>query len=148
MPTKINASNAVVTAISQAAAIYGVPCFRMQSRTFEVAGAGGRKRPMFIGQWTDGYGTIHRCGMPDLLLQPRVNFWRIVTQGNPGLSSDLKVTVPLWVECKSGSGVLGLNQRAFRDYVVESGAYYLEAHDSADIVVRWFENFGVRDFEK
>ena len=133
MPTRVNASNAVVGAVCDAAALFNVPAFRMNTRTVEVVGVGGRSRPMFFGQWTDDLGVLHRKGMADLLLTPRIAIW----------TDNLKVTVPLWVECKSGSGELEPDQILFRDFVLRGGAYYLEAHDCADVVIQWFSEFGV-----
>jgi hypothetical protein len=137
MPTKVNAANAVVSAVEMACALYGVPCYRQQSRAFQVVGKGGRQRPMFIGQWRDETGQLHFAGMADLLLTPQV-LWR--TQ-NPCFN---RVCVPLWVECKAGSGRLSVDQQAFRDDVLAAGAYYIEAHDSAAPVVDWFEAHGVK----
>ena len=69
MTKKINAANAVVGSIEEAAAIYGVRCYRMQSRVFNVVGIGGRPRPMFVGGWKDRFGTSHKGGMADILNQ-------------------------------------------------------------------------------
>lgn len=150
MPTKIKASNAVTNAILDAAALYRVPAFRMQSRVLPVIGKGGRSRPMFFGSWTDDLGVLHHSGMADLLLQPRISISKIITESIPGLlpavpnhDSHFKITVPLWVECKSGTGKLREDQIAFRDYVVKGGAFFLEAHDCADSVIDWFDAFGV-----
>jgi hypothetical protein len=151
MAKTISASNAVVNAVEAAASLYGVRCYRMNSRTFTVAGAGGRDRPMFMGQWRDEFGTLYRKGMADLLLTPRI----IINQP-PSLihvpmntpagaqSKPFAACVPLWVECKSGSGVLTVEQRAFREDVRKAGAFYIEAHDSADEVIVWFEAMQVR----
>jgi hypothetical protein len=103
---------------------------------------------MFFGQWTDA-GEVHRKGMADLLLTPTVNFWPcLISQYGldfPLLLRDmhLKVTVPLWVECKSGRGKLEPEQIAFRDHVQKSKNFYLQAHDCADVVIEWFNLFGV-----
>jgi hypothetical protein len=107
---------------------------------------------MFFGQWNDDLGIVHRKGMADLLLTPRIAVWPALQEGNPKwlmpvetapFDIRLRVTVPLWVECKSGSGELDPEQIAFRDHVVKSGAYYLEAHDCADVVLEWFEFYWV-----
>jgi hypothetical protein len=133
---KVSASNAVVSAIESAAAIYGVRSYRMNSRTFMVPGAGGRERPMFMGQWKDENGETHRQGMADLLLTPRIP---VVT----ATVGRVLMSVPLWVECKSGSGKLEPEQKLFRDDVTKAGAFYIEAHDSAQAVIDWFTIFGV-----
>jgi hypothetical protein len=143
MPTRINPANAAVSAVEQAAALYRVPSFRMQSRTIEVVGAGGRKRPMFMGQWTDELGEVHRKGMADLLLTPRVNLARVLKQAGGVLLGNFWIPVPLWVECKSGSGELEPEQQLFRNYVIACGSFYLEAHDCADVVIQWFDEHGV-----
>lgn len=137
MPKRVSASNAVGHAIEYTCAIYGVPCFRMQSRAFTVIGAGGRSRPMFMGEWKDENGTVRRKGMADYLLTPRIRI------EFPTVKFFFAPTVALWVECKSGTGELSADQILFRDYVLKSGAYYIEAHDSADAVVEWFKDHGV-----
>ena len=155
MGAKISASNAVVSAVEQAAALYGVRSYRMNSRTFQVAGAGGRQRPMFMGAWHDATGQVHHRGMADLLLTPQVPLSRFTpptalvhipmnhnTTG--GMPADPRVTVVLWVECKSGRGALEAEQKAFRTDVFNAGAFYIQAQDDADDVVAWFEKMGVR----
>src|SRR5271169_5827101 len=67
-----SAGNAAMSAVEGAAGLYGVRCYRMQSRTFTVTGAGGRDRPMFIGAWHDRCGIVHSKGMADFLLTPRI----------------------------------------------------------------------------
>lgn len=151
MGKAISASNAVVNAVEMAAAMFGVRCYRMNSRTFKVIGAGGRERPMFMGQWKDELGVVFYKGMADLLLTPRVTIHQktslihIPINTPASMPSNLIIAcVPLWVECKSGSGVLTKEQKAFRDDVVKAGAFYIEAHDSADEVIAWFEAMQVR----
>jgi hypothetical protein len=87
---------------------------------------------MFMGQWRDKEGTLHRAGMPDLLLTPKLT-----------LDGD-EFAVVLWVECKAGTGKLSPEQEMFRDDVTEDGAFYIECRDSADSVIRWFEAYDVR----
>lgn len=140
---KIKASNAIVSAIQDAAALYRVPCFRMQSGAMTVQGDGGRERPMFFGGWTDDLGVLHHSGMSDLLLMPRVSVSSVIAPYIPNHDTRLMITVPLWVECKAGTGKLRIEQRAFRDYVLKSGAFFLEAHDCADVVIDWFRKFKV-----
>lgn len=132
MPKQINLGNTVVAAAEEACGLFGVPCYRMQSRTFTVVGTGGRSRPMFVGQWRDRTGIIHHRGMADLLLTPSI--------------SDEKgwyITVPLWVECKAGTGALRSEQIAFRDDVLAAGAHHLELRDSAGDLLDWFQEQGV-----
>lgn len=131
MPKKASASNSVVSSVEEAAALFGVPSYRMNSRTFMVPGLNGRMRPMFMGQWTDDDGTAYRKGMADLLLSPKVPI------------GEQLVAVPLWVECKSGSGRLSPEQKAFRDHVTRNGAFFIEARDCATAVIEWFRARGV-----
>lgn len=109
----------------------------------------GRKRPMYFGGWVDDLGITQHSGMADVLLTPRVSVSCVIAGCVPGLipatreRSQVMVPVPLWVECKAGTGELRKAQKTFRDHVVKSGAFFLEAHDCADVVVQWFEQFGV-----
>lgn len=151
MTKKINAANAVVGSIEEAAAIYGVRCYRMQSRVFNVVGIGGRPRPMFVGGWKDRFGTSHKGGMADILLTPKIlitppSHLIHIPMNTPGgvKVEPIAVCVALWVECKSGSGKLNPEQKLFRDDVIEAGAFYIEAHDGPDAVIEWFEKYGVR----
>jgi hypothetical protein len=130
MPSRASvAGNSVVSAVEEACALYGVRCYRQQSRAMTVVGAGGRPRPMFVGQWRDRFGTLHTSGMADLLLTPFISQAGCVTA--------------LWVECKSGTGKLTLEQQLFRDDVQKAGAYWLQVRDSADQVLQWFDDFNV-----
>ena len=88
---------------------------------------------MFMGQWTDRFGTVHRKGMADLLMHP------LLETGDGFLISSV-----LWVECKAGSGRLEPEQKLFRDDVTERGAFYLEIHDGPDALIQWFKAKGVR----
>lgn len=134
-PRRISASNAVVNAVMQVAAIYGQPAYRMQSRCFTVTGAGGADRPLFIGQWDDMTGAHHFGGMCDVLLTPLI--WL------PGPIRPHRIQVPLWCECKSGTGQLTDEQKAFRDHVEATGGFWIECRDSADMLVAWFREHGV-----
>ena len=154
MPKKISASNAAVSACISAAEIFGVPWYREQSRVFTVEGVGGRDRPMFVGDWTDDLGVTHTKGKADLLMTPRVDVWRALSRDpafsgliapiNQRLDIRLVIAVPLWVECKSGSGKLEAEQKLFRDHVTKAGNFYIEAHDSADPLIEWFRQMAVR----
>lgn len=151
---KISKSNAVVGAVIEAAALYDVPRYRMNSRVVTVAGAGGRNRPMFFGEWTDDLGKLQCKGMADVLLTPQIDLLKIFQGGVPIIPMNqradilrnitTRICVPLWVECKSGSGELSDEQKAFRSHVIMAGAFYLEIHDSADELLKWFEQMGVR----
>lgn len=134
MPTRSAAGlgNSVVKAVEMACAIYGVRCYRQQSRAVTVVGVGGRLRPMFMGQWRDRNGALYSRGMADLLLTPWIG---MPTFGHCEV---------LWVECKAGTGELSKEQKAFRDDVKDVGAHYIECRDSADPVVAWFDRHSVR----
>lgn len=117
--------------------MWRVPVFRQQSRVFTVEGEDGKKRPFFVGQWTDNQGIKHTKGMADLLAMPRVEFY-----------DDGKyicdITVPLWIECKAGTGTLTKDQREFKDFIEESGAFYICAVDSSTAVLDWFRDEKVK----
>jgi hypothetical protein len=132
---RISASNAVVGAVMQAAAIHRVPAYRQQSRCFTVTGAGGEQRPMYMGQWDDMLGEHHFGGMCDVLLTPCITRAHGMTFG--------RFQVALWIECKSGEGRLSKEQVAFRDHVLQTGGYWLECRDSAEALLAWFREFGV-----
>ena len=125
--------NANMAAVASAAALYGVPYYRMQSRTFTVEGAGGRDRPMFMGGWNDRTGIFHAKGMADFLLTPRIKL----------LVPDFMVCVALWVECKAGRDKLTAEQEAFRDDVQAAGAFWICCHNSCDELLAWFKEHGV-----
>lgn len=132
-----------MSAVEDVCGLFGVPCLRMQSRTFTVPGVGGRERPFFVGEWRDADGVKHRKGMADLLLQPRVSMLVAVTVKGQELKVPLSFTVPLWVECKAGSGKLDAEQEAFRDWVLSIGAAYICVTDSCEELMQWFKNKNV-----
>jgi hypothetical protein len=146
------AANGLMVAAYQVAMMQHVPCFRMQSRVFTVVGAGGRQRPMNMGEWTDDLGVKHTSGMADWLMLPTI---RTNMKGElqpkvatPSMTltivaSTTGICVPLWVECKAQSGRLEKSQKEFRDYVEGAGAFYLELRDSADELLQWFDAHGV-----
>jgi len=155
MAKKISASNAAVSACISAAELFGVPYYREQSRALTVVGAGGRNRPMFMGEWTDDVGIKHYGGKADLLMTPQIDCARLTAAlGVPTViplntRADVSpkvstIAVPLWVECKSGAGKLAAEQKLFRAHVLKAGNYYLEAHDSAEDLIAWFQKMGVR----
>jgi hypothetical protein len=133
-------SNAVLYAVEQAAGLYRVPCYRMQSRVFDVVGAKGRIRPMLVGAWIDALGVRHTSGMADLLLTPML---RVVPLWPRTTGEAIRVAVPLWVECKAGAGRQNESQVEFQGYVQSQGGFYLLAGDCADVVLEWFVDHGV-----
>jgi hypothetical protein len=145
MPKQVSAANAAMSAVEYAAALYGVRAYRQQSRMFRVPGAGGTERPMFMGQWKDKLGVVHYKGIADLLLTPTIT--RLAHgDGKIRMYTQLPfpVTVALWCECKSGGGRLKPEQIDFRDDVTDAGAFWIQARDSADVVIDWFDHYGVR----
>jgi hypothetical protein len=52
--------------------------------------------------------------------------------------------VPLWIECKFGSGRMTQDQKDFKRFVEGAGAFHICAHDSADEVMAWFKSHGVK----
>jgi hypothetical protein len=56
---------------------------------------------------------------------------------------NFRIQVPLWVECKAGSGRLSKDQVDFKEDVLARGGFYLLAEQSADPVMAWFDRFGV-----
>jgi hypothetical protein len=134
-PRRFSASNAVVGAVMQAAAMYRQAAYRMQSRCFTVTGANGEERPMFMGQWDDMLGHKHFGGMCDVLLTPVIYL--------AGPLRPHRVQVALWCECKSGTARLTKEQEAFRDHVRSTGGFWLECRDSAESLLAWFREFGV-----
>jgi hypothetical protein len=131
MSRSSEAGNAVVAAAQQACALYRVPCWRMNSLPVMVPKRGGGMRPICVGQWIDGNGETRNAGMADLLAQPAIELDFPI------------VTVPLWIECKAGSGKLTPDQKDFRDFVLGIGAYWLELRDCADALLAWFKENGV-----
>lgn len=152
MSKKSESGNAVVYAAEQVCALYGVQATREQSRMFNVQGVAGRWRPMFIGQWTDHFGKKHFAGKPDLLARPRIKI--CFDNGKPvepscedpaGIlgAGRLYVSVPLWIECKSGAGRMEPAQIAFKNWVEKNGDSYLLIHDDVRPLITWFEIHGV-----
>lgn len=140
----ISPGNAAMKAIADAAALYNVPVFRMQSRTFTVKGRGGTDRPMFIGGWVDECGRQRKRGMADLLLMPQIKIPAHYGDGSPVHCVPTIVCVPLWCEVKAGRDSLSQDQSDFRDFVIKAGAFWLCCRDSAEELLEWFDDFGVR----
>lgn len=138
-------ANAVVYTVEQVCKLYGVQYTREQSRVINVEGTAGRWRPMFVGQWTDDFGKVHSSGKADLLARPRTVV-RIST-GPTAMTLDGEVgkivSVPLWIECKSGDGRMTPGQQAFRRWVEKNGDTYLLIHDDVQPLIDWFISHGV-----
>jgi hypothetical protein len=109
---------------------------------FRVPGVDGKERPFFVGEWTDANGFLHRSGMADLLLQPTVHV-KVIPKGETKAVM-MNCTVPLWVEAKSGSGVLTAEQKNFQTWVTSIGAGYLCVTDSCEQLMEWFKEYGVK----
>jgi hypothetical protein len=137
------AGNGVMRAVIDICNLYGVPYLRLQSRTFIVPGVGGRERPFFVGEWIDQNGVKHRKGMSDILLQPRITMLVAARARGEEIKVPLSFTVPLWVECKAGTGALTEDQKDFRDWVLSIGAAYLCVTDSCDELMQWFKDHRV-----
>jgi hypothetical protein len=134
-----DAANSVVYTAEQVCALYGVQVTREQSRMFNVQGTAGRWRPMFVGQWTDNFGKIHRAGKADLLARPQVNAI-MLSYGNTIATN---ISVPLWIECKSGEGRMTPDQIAFKNWVESNGDAYLLLLDDVRPLIAWFDERGV-----
>jgi hypothetical protein len=131
-------SNALMYSVGEVCALYSVRLFRIQSRTFTVVGAAGRTRPMFIGQWTDDNGTVHYKGMADLLARPKIEVHM------PHALDPAIVTVPLWIECKSGDDKLSADQEAFRHHVTNNGEFHITIKDDLRPLMQWFDEHGLK----
>lgn len=136
-----DAGNGVMKAVEDVCNLYDVPVTRMQSRTFTVPGKGGKERPFFVGEWIDRMGVKRRKGMADLLAQPSVCLG--VLTGKKELSTTT-VTIPLWIECKAGTGKLTGDQQAFKEWVDEIGAAYLCVTDSCEELLNFFKHYDLR----
>lgn len=131
-------------AVEDVCGFYEVPVLRMQSRVFQVPGVGGRERPFFVGEWVDQLGVKHRKGMADLLLQPKITVTKNITHKGTQVEIPLSFVIPLWVECKSGSGKQTVDQKAFQEWVESIGACYLCVTDSCEPLMEWFKTYKVR----
>lgn len=152
-----DAGNAVVNACEQICDLYGVQHTREQSRVIMVEGTAGRFRPMYFGKWVDDFGKVHASGRADLLARPRITLASIALHKNCALAlhssmdsgimgwvSEVRVSVPLWIECKSGKGRLTPDQVAFKSWVESNGDHYVLIHDDARPLIAWFEAHGVK----
>lgn len=92
---------------------------------------------MFFGEWIDQYGKRHRSGKADVLARPRIQFTEV-----PG-GEWLRMSVPLWIECKSGKSKPSHDQNAFRQWVTSNGDFHLLIHDDVRPLIDWFKQNGV-----
>lgn len=145
-------ANAVVYTVEQVCGLYGVQYTREQSRVINVEGTAGRWRPMFVGQWTDDFGKVHSSGKADILARPRIVIRFHNGSPSPASCADpagllpagkLLITVPLWIECKSGDGRMTAGQEAFRYWVEKNGDAFLLIHDDVKPLIDWFDAHGV-----
>jgi hypothetical protein len=137
--------NAVMYAVEQVCNLYGVQVTREQSRQFNVQGAAGRWRPMFFGTWVDYRGKKHNKGKADFLVRPRIE--NKCPHWPPGFSptdpTPPRVSVPLWIECKSLKGKQTLDQAAFQQWVERNGDGYLLLREDVRPLIAWFDAHGV-----
>jgi hypothetical protein len=91
---------------------------RMQSRTLQVEGKGGRARPMFFGS----------VGMADILATP------LVERENGACQCSMEPAV-LWIECKAEDGRQSPAQKEFEAEVTAEGHHYLVARSIEDVRV-------------
>lgn len=128
MSRSSEAGNSVVQAAIQACMLRGVPVVRFNSGQFMGFGDKGRARPVAASIWYDDLGAKHTAGMPDLLARP--------TTILPGVN--VRITVPLWIECKAGTSKLTSEQKAFREMCEAHHEHYIELRDSAEELMEWF----------
>lgn len=147
MSKSSDASNTVVYTAVKTCDLYRVKSLRMQSRVMWVPGAAGRPRPMFFGKWTDDFGKEHNGGMADLLARPRVELNRFEDCDcvHGCAPPTPKITVPVWIECKSGKGRMTPDQIAFKNYVEGNGETYILLHDDMRPLTEWFESHGLKE---
>lgn len=127
------AANSVVAACIDVARYYCIPVYRQQSLALPGAG-----RPIPSGIWYDTLGQKQTKGKADLLLTPCIDL-------NPYYDclKAIIIAVPLWVECKHGTGRLSPEQKYFKAEVEKAGAFYLLCHDSADALWTWLKDHNV-----
>jgi hypothetical protein len=145
MSTRITPGNAISKLVEDFCGLYRVPFYRMQSRMFNVIGAGGKERPMFIGSWTNDRGEQFKGGMPDYLLTPQLRIGQAVQRlgGIVDMDTHMNTMVPLWVEVKAGTDRLSPNQKEFRDYQERIGGLWLTVRDGSELE-DWFKKHGVK----
>lgn len=146
MSKSSEAANAVMNAVEQVLNLYGVRSTREQSRTIMVEGVAGRWRPMSFGKWIDDNGETHTKGRADILARPRIAHLFDIHPLDTKIfgTAIAKVSVPLWIECKSGKGTMSHDQRAFQKWVTDNGDYFLTIHDDVRPLIEWLEEHGVK----
>lgn len=107
-------------------AVERIWCCRMQSRTLQVPGRGGRMRPMFFGS----------VGMADILATP-------LMERENGACEQYTEPAILWIECKAENGRQSEAQKTFEREVTEAGRHYLVAR-SIDDVRKWLKENAAR----
>jgi hypothetical protein len=137
--------NAVMYAVEQVCALYGVQVTREQSRQFNVQGAAGRWRPMFFGTWVDHFGRKRNKGKADFLARPRIlsDLGHALVGDGPISTNAFRLSVPLWIECKSLKGKQTPDQAAFQQWVERNGDGYLLLREDVRPLIIWFEAHGV-----
>jgi hypothetical protein len=145
MSAQITPGNAISKLVEDFCGLYGVPFYRMQSRMFNVIGAGGKERPMFMGTWQNDRGEKFKGGMPDYLLTPPLPIRQVVQRlgGIVDVETRMNTMVPLWVEVKAGADRLSPVQKEFRDYQERIGGFWLMVRDGSELE-GWFKEHGVK----
>lgn len=114
-------------AILDLLAVEGVFAFRVNSSSFAIEGAIGKRR--FLRSHTLGAGTADiRCDV------------RMATVLAKGTESELIVDrfVPLWLEVKSAAGKQSPEQQSFQDFVERHGHIYAIVRSTDDVLdVLW-----------
>jgi hypothetical protein len=145
MSPRITPGNAISKLVEDFCGLYRVPFYRMQSRMFNVIGAGGKERPMFMGTWQNDRGEKFKNGMPDYLLTPQLPIRQAVQRlgGIADVETRMNTMVPLWVEVKAGADRLSPVQKEFRDYQERIGGFWLMVRDGSELE-GWFKEHGVK----
>jgi len=152
MSQRSEEANAVVWAVEKILDLYGVQHTREQSRVVMVEGAAGRFRPMYFGKWVDDNGMVHTSGRADILARPKITIaipWPadyVYREGEvrTPLPPSVVVSVPLWIECKSGAKKASAEQRFFAAWVKSNGDHYLLIRDDTRPLEAWLQAHGVR----
>lgn len=141
------AANAVVYSVEKVLDLYGVDYTREQSRCVMVQD--DRRscgfRPLYFGEWKDAAGNLHRKGKSDLLARPRVPLVMWTPYSDFATLPDAPlITVPLWIECKSGKGRMESDQIAFKNWVESNGDAFLLIHDDVRPLIAWLDSNSVK----
>lgn len=157
MSRSSDAANAVINAAEQVLDLYGVQHSREQSRVLNMKDDRDQRgyRPMYFGKWIDDEGKVHASGRADILARPKIQvrhpsatvmLTTMVKELHPDADLDLsnwKISIPLWIECKSGKGKLTPDQVAFRHWVVSNGDAWLLIHDDINPLIDWLKSHNV-----